>query len=96
MDAGRPVNILTHQSTEHEHDANDDERLDGGEPIRLGDIVSDAVKDVDQTEEDRDKNCHPARDALGRDKEGDPGDYDEHAGGEVVCDNVESHLPPKC
>ena len=84
--------IFTHESSEHEDDADDDESLDCCQPVSFGDLAGDAVEDVDEAEEDGDEDGHAAGDALGRHEEADPGDDDEHAGGEVVGDDVERHL----
>ena len=83
---------FTHESSEHEDDADDDESLDCCQPVSFGDLAGDAVEDVDEAEEDGDEDSHAAGDALGRHEEADPGDDDEHAGGEVVGDDVERHL----
>ena len=37
----------------------------------------------------------PAGHHVGGDEEADPGDHDEHAGGEVAGDDVVRHLPPQ-
>ena len=59
----------------------------------LGWVSLDGVEDVDEYEEDGDEETHPARDALGVDKEADPADDDEEAGGEVEGDDVEADFP---
>ena len=59
----------------------------------LGWVSLDGVEDVDEDEEDGDEETHPARDALGVDKEADPADDDEEAGGEVEGDDVEADFP---
>ena len=64
-----------------------------GHPGHLWRVGLDGVEDVDEDEEDGDEEAHPAGDALRVDKEGDPADDDEEAGGEVVGDHVEGHLP---
>ena len=86
----------THESTKDKYNADDDESLNGRESVSLGDLVGDAVEDVDEAEEDGDEDRHPAGDTLGRHEEADPGHDDEHAGGEVVGDDVEGHLASQC
>ena len=87
--------IFTHESSEHEDDADDDESLDCCQPVSFGDLAGDAVEDVDEAEEDGDEDSHAAGDALGRHEEADPGHADEHHGGEVVGDDVVRHLAPQ-
>ena len=84
--------IFTHESSEHEDDADYDESLDCCQPVSFGDLAGDAVEDVDETEEDSDEDGHSAGDTLRRDEKTDPGDDDEHAGWEVVGDDVKCHL----
>ena len=59
----------------------------------LGWVSLDGVEDVDEDEEDGDEETHPARDALGVDKEADPADHDKEAGREVEGDDVEADFP---
>ena len=84
--------FLTHESTKDKDDTDDDESLNSSESICLGNLVGDAVEDVDKTEEHSDEDGHPAWHTLWGHEEADPGDDDEHAGGEVVGDDVECHL----
>ena len=83
----------TYESTKHKDNTDNDERFNCSESICFRDVAGDAVEDVDKHEEDCDEDCHSARDTLGGHEEADPGDDDEHAGGEVVCDDVVGHLP---
>ena len=87
-----PHTTLTHQCSEYKNNADDDEGLNGCETISFGNLVGDAVEDVDEAEEDSDEDGHPARDTLGWDEEADPGDDDEHPGWEVISDDVKCHL----
>ena len=87
---------LTHESTKDKYDADDDESLNSCESVSLGDLVGDAVEDVDEAEEDSDEDGHPAGNTLRGHQEADPWHDDKHAGGKVVGDDVEGHLPPQC
>ena len=89
------TNCLTYQGSEHKNNADDHEGLDGSEPVRPGDVAGDAVEDIDEDEEDCDEDGHPPGDALRGHEEADPGHDDEHPGGEVVGNDVVSHLSPK-
>ena len=60
----------------------------------FGDIGCDCVEDVDQDQEDRDEERHPPGDHVRGDEEGDPGDHNEHPGGEITRYDVVRHLPP--
>ena len=84
---------ITNQGPEDKQDACNDVGLDSCEPLGLGDVGGDGVEDVDQDEEHRDEHRHPAGDVIRRDEEADPGDADEHGGGEVVGDDVVVNLP---
>ena len=48
-----------------------------------------SVENIDEDEEEGDEQRHPARDDLGRDEEGDPGDDDEEHARPV---DLEDHL----
>ena len=54
----------------------------------LWSVGGDSVEDVDEDEEEGDEERHAAGDDVRGDEEGDPGDHDEEAGGEVVGDDV--------
>ena len=61
--------------------------------LHLGRVSLDGVVDVDENQEQCYQHGHPPWNDLGVDQEADPGDAHEQAGGEVVCDDVETHLP---
>ena len=84
---------VTYQCTKDKHDTDDDKRFNGCETIGSWNVAGDAIEDVDKDEEDSDEDGHPARNTLRRHEEADPGDNDEHTGGEVVGHNVVGHLP---
>ena len=84
---------LTYQGSEHKYYADDHKGLDGSESVRPGDVAGDAVKDVDEDEEDCDEDGHPPGDTLRGHEEADPGHDDEHPGGEIIGDDVVRHLP---
>ena len=52
------------EGAEHEDDAGDDPRLDGGQALRLRAVGLDRVEDVDQDQEDRHQEGHPTGDHL--------------------------------
>ena len=91
----RSSNDLLWFLTEHEEDTGEHPDLYGREPLRLRGVGVDVVEDVDEDEEESDEERHAARHDVGGDEEADPGDDDEHAGGEVACDDVVRHLPPQ-
>ena len=86
------VSRLTHQCSKYKNNADDDEGLNGCETISFGNLVGDAVEDVDEAEEDGDEDGHSARNTLGGDEETDPGDDDEHPSWEVIGDDIKCHL----
>ena len=48
-------------------------------PVSLGGVSVDIVEDVDKDKEEGDEQRHAARDDVGWDEEGDPGDQDKEA-----------------
>ena len=85
--------FLPSQGREHEQDAHDHPRGDGGHPLHVGRVVGDGVEDVDQHEEQRDEHGHPPGDHLRRDEEGGPGHHHEEPRGEVVHVQVLEVVP---
>ena len=79
--------------TEDKENASQHPYFDGGEALGFGGVGVDVVEDVDKDEEESDEQRHAPGDDVGRDEEGDPGDEDEEAGGEVVGDDVGHHVP---
>ena len=73
------LNIITHESSKNKDDTNDDESLNGSESICLWNLVGDTIEDVDKTEEDSDKDGHPSRNTLWRNKKADPRNYHKHS-----------------
>ena len=51
---------ITHQSSEHKKNTNNDESFDCGQSLSLWNIGGDGVENVDQNQKYRDQQSHPA------------------------------------
>ena len=51
---------ITHQSSEHKKNTNNDESFDGSKSFCLWNIGGDGVENVDQNKENCDQQSHPA------------------------------------
>ena len=70
---------IDHESPEDKENAGQHPNLDSSEALSLGGVSVDIVEDVDEDEEEGDEQRHAARDDVGWDEEGDPGDQDKEA-----------------
>ena len=70
---------IDHESPEYKENAGQHPNLDSSEALSLGGVSVDIVEDIDKDKEEGDEQRHAARDDVGWDEEGDPGDQDKEA-----------------